>query len=257
MLRSSGMSRSRPFAGWSVAALVCCWTLCSCEGGHAPLLAAEAEAQGEGEISIHIPLSKPAAANISRAEVVVTATGMTEIRQDLTVDGNSISGAVRGIPAGADRVFTINGYNASGSLTYTGFATATVTAGQQVTVTITVRSVAVSAGSPQLAMRSTVSAQRTYVGPDYRTTITGEITNSGTADATGIVIRFRARSSGGAPIGDATANVGTVRRSGSALFTASFSNTDNFDWQSRYVARADYTVSYNEGTDLTGSVTVQ
>jgi ribosomal protein L21 len=64
---------------------------------------------------------------------------MTEIRQYLTISGNIVSGTVRDIPAGANRFFTLNGYDASGTLTYTGSSVAEVIPGENITVRITLK----------------------------------------------------------------------------------------------------------------------
>ena len=207
--------------------------------------------EAAGEITVLIPLSKAVQSQIARAEVVISASDMTTVSQNLQVSGNTLAGTVRSIPAGSGRVFTINAYDSGDNLTYTGSATATVIAGGQVTVSITVRSVAAS-GTPQLTISSVVSAER----GGGRTTITGEIANTGTAAATGVVIAFRARNSSNAPISDATASVGTVGANESELFTAQFSNTDQYSG-SRYVRQADYTISYNEGADITGTLMVR
>lgn len=260
MLRLLVMSRSRRSLACLLVLFSCCACLCSCDTTSLPTR--EKGTNKAGEISVAIRLSKIAAANISRAEVVVTGSEMADIRQDLTVTSATITGTVKGIPAGANRLFTLNGYDASGNLSYTGSATATIIAGQQAEVRITVRSVA-SAGTPILGMESSVSAQREYVSDpvtfvgSYTTTITGRVSNTGTSDATGVVIKFTALNSSGSVIVEASANVGTVPKADRKLFQASFPKTDNFDWESRYVSRAEYKITYSEGSAITGTVTVQ
>lgn len=232
--------------------------LCSCDKASLPTQQ-EADERA-GEISVTIRLSKIAAANISRAEVVVTGAGMADIRQNLTVTSTTITGTVRGIPAGANRLFTLNGYDASGNLTYTGSATATIVTGQQTAVHITMQSAAISsAGKPILEMQPSASAQRLQLddNSEWFTTITGEISNSGAADATGVVISFRARNSSGTAIADAATTIGTVPKGGSKLFSADFPKADPSSYDSRYVSKADYTITYNEGSPITGTVTVQ
>jgi hypothetical protein len=98
------------------------------------------DSNGAGEISVAIRLSKVAAASMTRAEVVITASDMAEIQQDLTISGDTITGTVEGIPAGTNRLFTLNGYDSSENLTYSGSASTDIIAGQQVTVRITLRS---------------------------------------------------------------------------------------------------------------------
>ena len=96
------------------------------------------EASDNGEASFVIR-SKVVAATLSRAEVVITGSNMDEIRQDLTINENVITGIVQNIPAGDERRFTLNGYDSSGNLAYSGSAIADVVAGEQVTVRITMR----------------------------------------------------------------------------------------------------------------------
>ena len=181
-----------------------------------------------GEMSVAIRLSKRAAANISRAEVVVTGTGMAEIRQNLTISGNTISGTLRGISAGANRLFTLNGYDSSGSLTYTGSAGATVVAGQMVTEEIPVRSI--SAGQPTAQLEAKgirVNRGENYSG-DFSTygsigedvKITGEIVNDGNIDATGVRITVSLRDSGGALLGRVRGySIGSVPAGESVFFS--------------------------------------
>ena len=104
------------------------------------------EVRDSGKASVAISLGKVIATILSRVEVVITGSDMDEIRQDLTIDGNRATGTVRGIPAGSDRLFTLNGYDSSGILAYTGSASADVIAGEQVTVRITMRRVGTAAG---------------------------------------------------------------------------------------------------------------
>jgi hypothetical protein len=205
-----------------------------------------------GEISVAIRVGKIAAASISRAEIVVTATGMAEIRQALTISGNAISGTVRGIPAGSGRLFTLNGYDGSDVLTYIGSATATIVAGETVQVGITVRSTTV-AGMPILNVQPTITVE--YNPSTGRTTITVELTNTGTAAATGVAMWFRARNAAGAAISDANASVGTVEKGTSQLVRVTFNDTSGGG--SRYVATAEYGISYNEGSAIRGTLTVQ
>ena len=96
------------------------------------------ETSDNGEASFVIR-SKVVAATLSRAEVVITGSNMDEIRQDLTINENVITGIVQNIPAGNERRFTLNGYDSSGKLAYSGSAIADVVAGEQVTVRITMK----------------------------------------------------------------------------------------------------------------------
>lgn len=135
MQRFLEMSRNKPGVH-ALLLLICFLALGSC--GEAPV-AHQPKQDPTGEISVAIRMGKVAAANISRAEIVVT-TGGTKMKQRLNIDGNTITGLVTGIPVGPAQ-FTLNGYNASDTLTYTGFATATITAGPSVPVNILVRRV--------------------------------------------------------------------------------------------------------------------
>ena len=96
------------------------------------------EASDGGEAAFFIR-SKVVAATLSRAEVVITGSNMDEIRQDLTIDEDVITGIVRDIPAGDERRFVLNGYDSSGDLAYSGSAIADVVTESQVTVRITLR----------------------------------------------------------------------------------------------------------------------
>ena len=109
--------------------------LSSCSDG-APSRPAAGES---GEASFAIRLGKAVAATLARAEVVITGSEMDDVRQELPIQDTVVTGLVRNIPAGDNRLFTLNGYDSSGNLAYTGSATADVVVGQQVTVRITMR----------------------------------------------------------------------------------------------------------------------
>lgn len=250
MQRLLVMSRNRPairFLALAIFAL----GLGSC--GEAPL-SPQPEYEATGEISVAIRMGKVAAANISWAEIVVTVSGIDYLKkQRLTVSGDTIRGIVTGIPVGSAR-FTLNGYNASDTLTYTGSATATVTAGQSVTVNIPVRRVgAAPTGTPQIQVGGVASANRL----SYSTEVTMEVSNTGTADATNTIIKLRARGSSGAAVADAEANIGTIRQGDSRLVTVTFDGTDNLSFESKYIYTADYTLTYKEGGPKTGTITIQ
>lgn len=218
------------------------------------------EVRDSGKASVAISLGKVVATILSRVEVVIAGSDMQEIRQDLTIDGNRATGTVRGIPAGSDRLFTLNGYDSPGGLAYTGSATADVIAGEQVTVRITMRRVGAPVGKPRLQVASSASAQRPGCCAIGATTITAEIENTGDAEATSVTMDLRARNSSGAAISDSSATIGTVKEGESRLFTARFSGTCwsqyDRDCGTKYVARADYTLSYNEGAPISGSITI-
>ncbi len=115
-------------------AIVC--ALCVGVGACSDSALTRPEASDNGEASFVVS-SKIIAATLSRAEVVITGSNMDEIRQDLTIDENVIAGTVQNIPAGNERRFTLNGYDSSGNLVYSGSAMADVVAGEQVAVKIT------------------------------------------------------------------------------------------------------------------------
>ena len=73
---------------------------------------------------------------VSTAEVIVSASDMDTIFQALTVTPNSVSGIIESIPAGDDRKFEVNVYDASGILTYSGETMTKVLANQTITLDI-------------------------------------------------------------------------------------------------------------------------
>ena len=109
----------------------------------------ESELSEGVEVSFAIRLSKLAAATMSRAEVVITASDMEDIRQELTLDGSKVTGAVQGIPSGSERLFTLNGYDVADQLIYTGYSKVDLPPGEIVTVRITMRRIGGATGSPQ------------------------------------------------------------------------------------------------------------
>ena len=238
MFRSSAKSDNRALFG-AFLAVVCCLVTVSCESGKTPVQPKDEET---GHLSVSIKLGKVAAASISRAEIVVTGTDIADIRQDLTVTGDTITGTVTGIPAGSDRLFTLNGYDVAGILTYTGSATAAVIAGQQVVVRIIVNRVT-SAGKAVLKIQPSL-----FVDRSVGAFVTGEISNTGTVDATGVEIHFRARDVAGAPIQDLTVSVGTIIAGQSNLFNARFASKKTYN--------ADYEISFSEGMPVTGSIVI-
>ncbi len=116
--------------------LVC--ALCVGVGACSDSALIQPEASDSGAASFVIS-SKVVAATLSRVEVVITGSNMDEIRQDLTIDEDTITGVVQNIPAGNELRFTLNGYDSSDNLVYSGSAMADVVAGEQVTVRITMK----------------------------------------------------------------------------------------------------------------------
>ena len=77
---------------------------------------------------VRLALSKVAAATVDRAEIVVTGPGIEEaIVGELTVEGEHVVGSIV-VPVGPDRVFTINAYDSTGQLVYSGSGLADVIA---------------------------------------------------------------------------------------------------------------------------------
>ena len=95
--------------------------------------------------SFSIKLSKVAADLIARVEVVVTGPDMSEIRQDLSKQGDIYTGVFE-VPAGDGRSFTLNGYDANGVLIYTGTENADIIVEEREQVKITMRRISSSAG---------------------------------------------------------------------------------------------------------------
>ena len=77
------------------------------------------------------------AARLAQVEVVVTAVDMLALRQTLAVDGDRIVGTVSEIPAGAARLFTVVGYDATGALVASGSAKLDLAPGQSVPLGLT------------------------------------------------------------------------------------------------------------------------
>jgi hypothetical protein len=180
-----------------VLALLCHMVAAGC-GSDSGVLNEPAEG---GHASVAIPLSKVAAASIASGEVVVSATDMSDLRQALIVSGSLVTGTVTDIPAGKGRLFTLNAYDASGVMTYTGGNTADVVAGERVRVEVTLRPVSGTSGQLALALRGTPLVVQ---GDDYEFTgwspssvgndarITGEIANTGER-AAGVTITVTLR----------------------------------------------------------------
>ena len=73
------------------------------------------------------------------------------------------------------------------------------------------------------------------------------------------MLDFRARNISGAAISDSRATIGTVKEGESKLFTARFSGTcwsSVIECETKYVSSTDYTLSYNEGAPISGSITI-
>jgi hypothetical protein len=91
--------------------------------------------QEVGNASVSISVSKVAATGISRVELVVSASDMDEIREELSFEDDEATGVVV-VPAGLSRLFTLNGYGETGVLLYSGSELANVVADSRVRVAI-------------------------------------------------------------------------------------------------------------------------
>jgi hypothetical protein len=210
-------------------------------------------------LSINIPLGKLAVSQIATAEIVISGSGWVGIRQALEVGVNSITGRVSQVLAGNNRKFVLNAYDADGNLAYTGEAYGDVKVNETITVRIVARPVDVGAGeglSPSISIARRASAERVFASVStYTTRVTLEIVNEGDGDATGLIIRCRARGSSGGAIGDASVSVGTLAAGNNALKEVVFPQTDGFGG-SRFVTTLHCTPSYDGGEGSEISVTV-
>jgi len=93
------------------------------------------------QTSIAVPLSKTAADEIASAEVVVTGPDISLTRQALIVSGREISGTIPRVEPGPSRTFTMNAYDATGVLIYSGGTTVDIAEGESAQVSITLRRV--------------------------------------------------------------------------------------------------------------------
>jgi hypothetical protein len=85
-----------------------------------------------------VQLGKVAALDLARVEVVVTASDMVAVREELSIEGLEARGVIE-VPSGSGRTFTLNGYGSAGELLYSGSTVADVVAGSRVRVEITMR----------------------------------------------------------------------------------------------------------------------
>ena len=85
--------------------------------------------------TLSVGVGKALIQGLTRVELVITGPGMEELRQDLQIDGENAVGTVE-VPVGPDRVFTLNGYAADGTLLYTGSQEADIVSGEKVRVPI-------------------------------------------------------------------------------------------------------------------------
>ena len=88
---------------------------------------------------------------------------------------------------------------------------------------------------------------------DLGYTVTGEVINSGTSDATSVSMKLIARNESGSYLDQITKSIGTVSANSSSGFNVSFSNIPT----GNPVETCDYTLTCNEGGSFTGSIVVQ
>ena len=89
-----------------------------------------------GSVAVKLAIPLELQQSVARVEYEVSADGMEPLRGALEIIGNVASGTVTGIEPGADRRFVLNAYDATGELSHTGSATATIDAGRTTDVRI-------------------------------------------------------------------------------------------------------------------------
>ena len=220
--------------------------------GHPPELLELLEA---ATISIAFKLTGAAAADIARAELVISAAGMADIREDLSIVGDEVRGTIRGIPAGPDRLFTLNGYDAGGVRIYTGSTSATVFSDQQITVRITMSRIS-SGGTTGvvLSIISPVAATYAYNSIENLLDISAEIENPSGQTASDVNVVFTARNSSGAAMDQVTTSIGTVPP-GKKFFSFTFTK-EVFASRAAPASSIDYVITHSLGGPDTGTVSL-
>ena len=217
--------------------LTICWSLVSCNETD-PF--SEKASQDSGQVAFNLKLGKIAASSLARTEVVITAPGMSEIRRDLLINGNTVSGTIQEIPVGKDRLFTLNGYDSEEKLLYTGSARADINQGEMSTVEIFVKWI----GIPKLRIEILWPSRHS----DTNTTdVYGDIENIGDGDAVDVLIACKAQASYH-DIG-ANSTLDRVARGEKTRFVVTFEGTSIYTSYSSFVTGVDYTVSFK---DITG-----
>jgi WD40 repeat protein len=141
------------------------------------------EEQGHSSVSIALKVAQTTAADIARAEIVVTAADIGEIRQELTISGNTISGTIAGIPAGSQRTFVFNGYDINGNLIFRGSTEVDMAAGEVVPVNIAVRRIGSSNTPSKIAFHSDRDGNREIYVMDADGSNQTRLTNAAGDDA--------------------------------------------------------------------------
>lgn len=104
-----------------------------------------AQSYGNARITLTWPhLQTRAIGEITKIRLTVTATGMNQVVKDLPVSlTDSSTSTVVAIPAGNDRVFTVQGLDGNDATIYSGSTTANVIANNETVVTVTLAPVPV------------------------------------------------------------------------------------------------------------------
>ena len=93
---------------------------------------------GNASLQIAVTASGPFATLADSIVLTISASDMPTITKQLTLTGDAITGLIEGIPAGANRLFEVKVFDSTGTLQYQGSTTATVTAGGNVSVSISI-----------------------------------------------------------------------------------------------------------------------
>ena len=89
-----------------------------------------------GEVTVSITFPRSVLETLEAVEVIISAADMDTMLRSLTVQDSVASGKISYIPAGYDRVITINAYQTGGILSHTGSETIDIAPSQTVDVVI-------------------------------------------------------------------------------------------------------------------------
>jgi hypothetical protein len=206
-------------------------------------------------LDVNIKLGKLAVASITSAEIIITGSGMAEVREDLTISGGIMGGTVRGIPAGENRKFQINAYDVSGTVSYSGEAIADVVAGSLVTVSISLSAVGTQVSSVVLTIRSPMVVNYHYTHLKDYADISGEIENSSNETLSDVSIQLTTRNSTGGAMGQKTIILPSVPP-GFTFFIVYFWDGPVYAKETAPINKIDYVITHSLGGPDTGSVGV-